>query len=192
MKTKKTIRRITFSVILPGLIFSFSACSDFYHQQYKKVKKVPATGFVDVREVKESTSPIKVQPDSSFVPAIKIPEEQQDSALVLQTHKHGYDLLPAIKNEVVSYSQVKKWKAKTEVEKPAFQRNKPKSTLLIIGLLFIGFGLIIFGGSIIALAAFTSAWLMLLLGIAILLLGMFPFFVLLTYVVGKKHNPYKE
>ncbi len=190
MKTIKTIRRFTFSVVLPGLLFSFSACSDFYHQHYRKVKKVPANGFVDVREVKELNSPIKVKPDSSFATAINIPEELHDSVVVIQTHKHGYDLAPAIKKQV-RFSPVKKISEKTQAEKSAL-RNKPKSILLIIGLLFIGFGLIVFGGSVIALAAFASAWLVMAIGIALILLGMFPFFVLLTYVFGKRHNPYKE
>ncbi len=195
MKTIKTIRQCMCTLFLLGWMFSFSACSGFYHPQYRKVKKVPAIGLVETPGPKEFKSEKKKLPsaDSSFTAEVKIKEDQNDSVVVLVTHKRGYDLLPAIQKQVVPFSAFKIMRGKTRTIKPALRETgKPKSVLLIIGLLFLGFGLVLFGGSIIALAVYTSAWLMVALGIALLLLGMFPFFVLLTYVFEKRHNLYKE
>lgn len=188
-------------VFLLVLIFSLSACSGFQHMHYRKVKKVPAKGFVEPvsiseKDFKEQEILVLVIDSSNQVK--ELPDEKCDSSLASGVNVRGYQFKPAIKKDVAKVIPVKNFvREKFPEKKKAYQDHRGDgSGLLIILLLFFGLGLLAVGGTIFVIGFYALSWLLIALGLVMILLGLLPFLGLMTFAMGGRHKgvptPYKE
>ncbi|MEO5642869.1 MAG: hypothetical protein ABIQ40_08800 [Bacteroidia bacterium] len=185
------------------LFFSLSGCTGFQHLHYRKVKKVPAKGYVEAVERSENQfkEPVFSAPliDSSknYVP--ELVNEKCDSAIILNDNKRGYRLANSIKTQGQKTAQAKKSvTAKMLHKKTAYKKfRKDHSGWLILLLLLLGLGLLAVGGTVFVIGFYSFSLLLVLVGIVLILLGLLPFLGMMSFIMGSrtqhnKNGAYKE
>jgi hypothetical protein len=186
MKNKRNV----FFLIFLATVFA-SGCSGFYHLQYSKLKKVPATP-----EISSITSVQKKRgvKQNNFPAVVKVEE-----ALSCDSHHFTFKkdvVLPFRKEKINSRKSV----LKNSYGKIKLPFKKIRTTvrahirdhhiLLILGLfclgaLLFGYGIAVFLLAFVAPTILLSA-VCVIGGIALFLLGLLPFFGLVSMIVGDR------
>jgi hypothetical protein len=188
-------------VLVAVLLIFFSGCSEFQHMHYRKLKKVPAHGFVETRADVEPhfANEITLTAESDSSTISKIPEAETITVSpVTKTQKSFYPTVLPEKKLLRKLSPVKK----KVVEKISAKQNsihKPgkfKSIFLLVLLLFFGtlaimFGVLLIGGALSSFSLFV-----LVSGLAFIFLGFMPFLQLIFLIKKKSyekmHGPAEE
>lgn len=177
-----------------ALILSFSGCSEFHHMHYRKVKKVPAKGFVETRLQIETNFIAGKKADRAIdslqTAEREIPCENAVPEPTLQNNNPAYIIPPVVKKKAEDPVRKKINAGKPiKFKKPDFQRNRIDGTVaLIIFFLFLGVALMVIGGAIFVGAFYMFSIWLLLLGLAIFFLGLLPFLGLLSLAFGGGKN----
>jgi hypothetical protein len=187
-------------MLFPVLIFFFSACSAFHHMHYRKVKKIPAHGFVE-----------QIAVDQNAGRNVALPAKKDTSAFVNVEDAQPKSLQPVVKaplHENSSFSPGKDQLKKMPVEKKIVSKKpwKRKSAahkhgrlksiflmvlLLVFGACVIGLGVIVLIGGF-----YSIALLPILVGLGFIFLGFLPYLQLIFLVKKKNyeklHGPSEE
>ncbi|MCX6311816.1 MAG: hypothetical protein NT084_09280 [Bacteroidetes bacterium] len=172
-------------------IIFFSACSDFQHVHYSKLKKVPATGFVAPLEIKYKSqrsqkenqiNANEFQKYDSFVsenPILKIESLEQKGS------ENKFNTKNAIKE--------KKHIALKKVSTNQLHKNQKQKRIgegfLIFMLIVLFLTLIILGGIVFVMGIFAGIWWAILIGLALIFLGGFPLVGFVGFIVGDRNRP---
>ncbi|MDQ3110293.1 MAG: hypothetical protein M3R17_10390 [Bacteroidota bacterium] len=187
-------RTLLFSV----LIFFFSACSDFQRMHYRKLKKVPASGFIEARAALENNSIHEtVAASESDSSGFAEPEIAAADIPATPGKKNSYRLVPDVKKQIEKTQPVKKmFREKLQKKKNAvYKHGKFKSVMLIILALVLGIMLMMLGGVTFVAGFYALSIFPILAGLVVFCIGLLPFIGLIGFA-GKKYKksniPYEE
>jgi hypothetical protein len=174
------------------LLFSFSACTDFQHVHYRKLKKVPAKGFVapyvtKEREVVAGEKDV-LTADSAKVISPEKRDSINDQPVTTLKDNRGY-----YQKQIRKLLPHKRTFGRKPVQfkKPVFHKKGDGSVFLIFVFLFLGVLLMSFGGAMFVTGFYQLNIWLILLGAVVFLLGLLPFLGLLSFMFGgkSKHPP---
>jgi hypothetical protein len=181
-------------VLFSVSIFFFSACSDFQHMHYRKLKKVPAHGFVKPRAEAEiipaNEIVLPATSDSSATAKIPNPEIIAISPVV-KVKKPVHSLPASGKKQLRKIGSVKKTVVeKIQTKQNSIQKKEGKFKSILLLLFFLGLGLwaIAVGVLMIAYAFYPFSLVLVVGGIAFIFFGFIPFIQLILRIKNNRHE----
>lgn len=180
---------------LCSIVF-LTACTDFHHMHYRKIKKVPASGFVAPPEINEGTKNSLQVHDKELMDTSRGNNGFQNPIQEFKNsriQKFNHSKIKKFNNSPIhqfTHSPIQKLHSgKSE------KVNKPKKDfagLWIIIFLFLGALVIAFGISILVFGIFILNWFFILAGIVFFLVGVIPYVKLIESLVSRFISPGKK
>ena len=168
---------------------------------YRKLKKVPATGWVEEKTIRERGNACAEKQNSADTGAtVIIPAKKQadDTATVLPGktlyNNHGYKF-PILQKKTMMRPRHRPFINKYGYKFPAAGKRRESgrhgdgSVFLVFLFLFIGLGLIITGVTMIIIGVNSIIWWLILLGLVVIFLGLMPFLGMISLAMGDRYRP---
>lgn len=156
---------------------------------YRKLKKVPATGWVEEKAFAGRKDIPSAAPEKENDPAVAVPV-YLPSPVKRTDNKHAYQ------NRIGNRTQPKVLPVKTAVKKSLIQR-KPAitrkrgdgSVFLIFLFLMLGIALVLTGITMIVTGIAVITWWLIVLGVVVIFLGLIPFLGMISFMFGDHYRP---
>ncbi|MBI3509206.1 MAG: hypothetical protein HY064_00980 [Bacteroidetes bacterium] len=185
------MKKISF---ISAIIILSTGCNSFFHERYSSLKKIPAHGI----------------PSEEKCAAIRKNDPDTQAALVAAQNENLYAneiVLPAKPacfsgNDSISHLMRGEKKISSFLHAGVLRKNFPfkknfrkgdppndHSAIIILGMIIVGLFLMGYGGGILVVGILAPSALLILLGAAMLFLGIIPFLGLISMIAG---DPYKD